>query len=170
MQKIPYGCCYSYLLTCVQIQMLKNGGGGDRPRRSNDDEVFYGMQPMRPTSASLLLQPSAGSRLDANVSRWERSIHVGAAVQYPPRGGHFAPFTHQVPANRFRDTNAGPSIISQSAADEGSRTGIKGPGILSSINAGGGISEKNSTGMLPSGSKPKSGTHSSEPDSSTTSR
>ncbi|KAG6772748.1 hypothetical protein POTOM_024168 [Populus tomentosa] len=147
------------------LVMLKNGGGRERPRRSNDDEVFYGMQPMRPSSASLILQPSAGSRLDANVSKQDRSIPMGIGA-YPPRGGQFVPFTHQVPTNRFRDTNAGPSIVSQSAADEGSRTGIKGPGILSSINAGSGISEKNSSRGLPSGGKPKTGIHISEPESS----
>ncbi|KAJ9183433.1 hypothetical protein P3X46_007286 [Hevea brasiliensis] len=145
------------------MKMLKNGGGGERPRRSNDDEVFYSMQPMRPTSASLILQSSTGGRLDANVSKWERSIPMGAAIQYP-RAGQFVPFMHQVPANKFRDVNASPSIISQSAADEGSRTGIKGPGILSSINASSVISEKNSSGTLPSGSKPKSGTYISEPE------
>jgi hypothetical protein len=149
--------------------MLKNGGGRERPRRSNDDEVFYGMQPMRPSSASLILQPSAGSRLDANVSKQDRSIPMGIGA-YPPRGGQFVPFTHQVPTNRFRDTNAGPSIVSQSAADEGSRTGIKGPGILSSINAGSGIYEKNSSRGLPSGGKPKTGIHISEPESSNPSR
>lgn len=150
----------------IQIQMLKNGGGGEQSRRSNDDEVSYSMHPTRPTSASLILQTSAGSRLDAHVSKWERAIPMGAAIQYPPRVGQFVPFMQQVPANKFRDVNAGPSIISQSAADEGSRTGIKGPGILSSINAGSAISEKNSSRVQPSGSKPKSGTHISEPESS----
>ncbi|XP_002515600.2 protein TIFY 8 [Ricinus communis] len=149
------------------MKMLKNGTGGDRHRRSNDDEAFYGMQAMRPTSASLILQSSTGGRLDANVSKWERPIPVGTAIQYPPRAGQFVPFVHQVSANKFREMNAGTSIISQSAADEGSRTGIKGPGILSSLNTGSGISEKNSSGALPSGSKLKSGTHVSDPESST---
>ncbi|KAG5225332.1 hypothetical protein OIU76_027413 [Salix suchowensis] len=148
------------------MKMLKNAGGGERSKRSNDDEVFYGMQSRRPSSASLTVRPSNGNRLDANVSKWERSIPMGVGT-YPPRGGQYVPFTHQVPTNRFRDTNAGPSVISQSAADEGSRTGIKGPGILSSINAGSGISEKNSSGGLLSGSKPKIGIHVSEPESST---
>ncbi|KAJ6758517.1 PROTEIN TIFY 4A-RELATED-RELATED [Salix koriyanagi] len=125
-------------LHLMKVRCSKNAGGGERSRRSNDDEVFYGMQSRRPSSASLTVQPSNGNRLDANF-----------------------------PTNRFRDTNAGPSVISQSAADEGSRTGIKGPGILSSINAGSGISEKNSSGGLLSGSKPKIGIHVSEPESST---
>ncbi|XP_050213790.1 protein TIFY 8 isoform X2 [Mercurialis annua] len=150
------------------MKMLKNGGGADRPRRSKDDEVSYGMQATRPSAASLILHSSTGGRLDANVSKWERSIPVGtAAIQYPPRAGQLVPFMHQVPPNKLRDISTGASIISQLAADEGSRTGIKGPGILSSINAGSGISEKNSSGVLPSSSKSKSGAHVSYPESST---
>ncbi|XP_011026519.1 PREDICTED: protein TIFY 8-like isoform X2 [Populus euphratica] len=137
------------------------------PQRVHDSiESVHLMKSKRPSSASLSLQPSAGNRLDANVSKWERSIPMGVGA-YPTCGGQFVPFTHQVPTNRFRDTNVGPSVISQSAADEGSRTGIKGPGILSSINAGGGISEKNSSGGLSSGGKPKIGIHISKPESST---
>ena len=148
------------------VQILRNGAGGERPRRSNDDEVFYGT---RPTSASLILQPPTGSRIDANISRWDRSIpmNAGPALQYPTRGGQLVPFMHQVPPNRFKDANAGPPIISQSAADEGSRTGIKGPEILRSSNASAGVAEKNSSAVLPSGSRPKPGTLISEPESST---
>ena len=91
---------------------------------------------------------------------------IGSAVQYASRGGHFVPFVHQASSNRFKDTNVGPSVISQSAADEGSRTGIKGPGILSSINASGVPIEKNSSGIMPSGGRPKSGAHISDPESS----
>ncbi|KAJ6354592.1 hypothetical protein OIU77_005238 [Salix suchowensis] len=108
------------------MKMLKNAGGGERSRRSNDDEVFYGMQSRRPSSASLTVQPSNGNRLDANVSKWERSIPMGV-----------------------------PELE------------LKALGILSSINAGSGISEKNSSGGLLSGSKPKIGIHVSEPESST---
>jgi hypothetical protein len=130
--------------------------------------MFVGMQSMRPTPASLVFQPPTGSRTDANVSKWERpmSMNVGPAVQYPPRGGQFAPILHQVHSNRVRDATAGPSIISQSAADEGSRTGIKGPVILSSINATSGVSERNSSAVLPSGNRQKSGTNVLEPESS----
>ncbi|KAL5850372.1 hypothetical protein ACOSQ4_008385 [Xanthoceras sorbifolium] len=151
------------------MKILRNGAGGERPRRSNDDEVFYGMQSMRPTSASLILQPPTGSRIDANISRWDRSIpmNAGPALQYPSRGGQLVPFMHQVPPKRIKDANAGPPIISQSAADEGSRTGIKGPEILSSSNASAGVAEKNSSVVLPSGSRPKPGTLISEPESST---
>lgn len=151
------------------MQILRNGVGGERPRRSNDDEVVFGTQQLRHTSGSLMFQPpSGGVRTDSNISKWDRSvpINVGPAVQYPPRSGQFVPFVSQVPSNRFRDTNITPSNISQSAADEGSRTGIKGPGILSSISAAGGASERNSSGALPSGSGKKSGAVILEPESS----
>ncbi|KAA3490719.1 protein TIFY 8 isoform X1 [Gossypium australe] len=144
------------------MKMLRNGAGGERPRRSNEDEVFLGMKSMRPSSTSLILQPPAGSRLEGNASRWERS--VPSAVQYASRGGHFVPFVHQVSSNRFKDTTVGPSVISQAAADEGSRTGIKGPGILSSINASGVPTEKGSTAIVPSGGRPKTGAHNSDPE------
>ncbi|XP_044464785.1 protein TIFY 8 isoform X2 [Mangifera indica] len=151
------------------MKLLRNGAGGEKPRRSNDDEVLCGMQQLRPTSASLILQPSANSRMDPNVSRWERTIPIntGSAAQYHPRGGQLVPFMHQVVPNRFKDANAGPLIISQSAADEGSRTGIKGPDILSSVNVSGGVSEKNSSSLLQGGTRPKSGSLFSEPESST---
>ena len=157
----------------LQIQILRNGTGGDRPRRLSDEELFLGMQSMRPTSASLILQPPTGSRTDVNLSKWDRSgtMNVNPAVQYPLRASQFAPFLHQVPPNRYKDAstgNAGPSNLSQPAADEGSRTGIKGSGILSSItaNASGSASDRNPSGLLPGGSRPKSRTHISEPESS----
>ncbi|XP_038697019.1 protein TIFY 8-like isoform X2 [Tripterygium wilfordii] len=151
------------------MKMLRNGAGGERPRRSSDDEVLHGMQSLKPTS-SLILQPPTGNRFDANAAKWERSIPMGPLMQYPLRGSQFVPFMQQVPSNRFKDAHTGSTIISQSAADEGSRTGIKGPGILSSLKAGGSVSDNNSTGTLLSGSRAKSGIHVSEPESSTPNR
>ncbi|XP_023547015.1 protein TIFY 8 isoform X2 [Cucurbita pepo subsp. pepo] len=137
--------------------------GRDRNRRSNDDEVMQ--HPMRPNAASLILQShvGSGSRLDADVTKWERStlMNIGPAptVQCSPRGT-FVPFSPQLPTNRYREANVIPPNISQSAADEGSRTGIKGPGILSSSNPGGGTSERNSSILLK-----KSGTNIVDPES-----
>ncbi|XVF47926.1 hypothetical protein PTKIN_Ptkin03bG0148900 [Pterospermum kingtungense] len=148
------------------MKMLRNGAGGERSRRSNEDEAFLGMQPMRPSSSLILQPPTSGSRLEGNASKWERSVPmIGSAVQYASRGSHFMPFVHQASSNRFKDTNAGPSVISQAAADEGSRTGIKGPGILSSINASGVPTDKTS-GVMPSVGRSKSGVHISDPESS----
>ncbi|KAL4335432.1 hypothetical protein GQ457_07G041390 [Hibiscus cannabinus] len=145
------------------IKMLRNGAGGDRPRRSNEGDAFLGMKSMRHSSTSLILQSTTGSRLEGNATKWERS--APAAVQYASRGGHFSPFMHQTSSNRVKDTNVGPSVISQAAADEGSRTGIKGPGIFSSVNASSVPIEKGSSGIVPSGERTKSGAHISETES-----
>ncbi|XP_039018873.1 protein TIFY 8-like isoform X2 [Hibiscus syriacus] len=148
------------------MKMLHNGAGGERPRRTKEDEVLHSMQSMRPSSASLISLAPTGSRPDGIASKWEQSIPViGSAVQYGTRGGHFMPFMHQVSSDRFKDTNVGP-VISPAAADEGSRTGIKVPDILSSINAPSVPAEKNSSGVVPTGSRPKSRAHISDPESS----
>ncbi|KAE8713966.1 Protein TIFY 8 [Hibiscus syriacus] len=143
------------------MKMLHNGSGGDRPRRSNEDDVFLGMKSMRHSSTSLILHPPTVSSLEGDATKWERS--VPSAVQYASRGGHFAPFVHQA-SNRFKDSNVGPSVISQAAADEGSRTGIKCPGILSFITASSVPTEKGSSGIVPSGERTKSA-HISETES-----
>ncbi|KAJ1411006.1 Tify domain [Sesbania bispinosa] len=138
------------------MKVLRNAAGAERSRRPNDDEVLLGgMQSLKPSSASQIFQPPTSSKIDAN--KWERSIlmNVGPSMQHPPRGGQLAPFVHQMSSNKIRDTNAGPSYISQSAADEGSRTGIKGPGILSSINTTAIATDKTSSAVLLGGSRPK---------------
>ncbi|KAI6681481.1 hypothetical protein NL676_035362 [Syzygium grande] len=124
------------------MKILRNGAGGERPRRSNEEEVFLGVQPLRQSSGSLILHP----------------------VQFAPRGGQYVPFVHNVPPNRFREVHPSPPVLSQPAADEGSRTGIKGPGILSSMNAGT-SSEKNLSAMPPSGNRAKTATLITEPES-----
>ncbi|XP_023538541.1 protein TIFY 8-like isoform X1 [Cucurbita pepo subsp. pepo] len=164
---VPHMASESHLM-----KTLRNGAGRELNRRANDDEVTLGMQqPMRPSAASVIFQPhiGSGSRLDADVTKWERStlMNIGPApaVQYSPRGTSM-PFSPQLHTNRFRDANAIPPNISQSAADEGSRTGIKGPGILSSSYPGGGTSERNSSILLPSCSLQKPGTNIAEHESS----
>lgn len=140
-------------------QVLRNAAGGERPRRPNDDAVLLGMQSMKPSS-SQIFQPPTSTKIDAN--KWERSIlmNVGPSMQHPPRGVQLAPFVHQMASSKIRDSNAGPSFISQSAADEGSRTGIKGPGILSSINAAATATEKTiPSAVMLGGSRPKPGTN-----------
>ncbi|CAJ1973763.1 unnamed protein product [Sphenostylis stenocarpa] len=140
------------------MKVLRNAAGGDRSRRPNDDEVLLGMQSMKPSS-SQIFQPPSSTKIDAN--KWERSIlmNVGPSMQHPPRGGQLAPFVHQMASSKIRDINAGPSFISQSAADEGSRTGIKGPGILSSINAASTGTEKTPSAVMLGGSRSKPGTN-----------
>ena len=148
------------------IQVLRNAAGGEKLRRPNDDEALLGMQSLKPTSASLF-QPPTSSKVDAN--KWERSflMKIGPSMQHPPRGGQLTPFVHQIASNKMRDSNAVPSFISQSAADEGSRTGIKGPAILSSINPTATATEKTSSAVFLGGSRPKPVTNVVDPESST---
>lgn len=154
-------------LESSHMQKLLQNAGGERRGRPHDQEMSFVMHPMRPFHASLISQPSATGRTDANASKWDRVIplNVGPTLQYPPRASHGLPFGYQSSANRFGDANAGPSTISQ-AADEGSRTGIKGSGILSSINASGGISDRSLSGVPLSGAKQKSALHLSDLESS----
>ncbi|XP_028779366.1 protein TIFY 8-like [Neltuma alba] len=122
------------------------------------------MKSRKPTSASHIYQPSMGAKTDVN--KWERSIlmNTGSSMQHPPHGGQLASFVHQIPSNKSRDANAGPSFISHSAADEGSRTGIKGPGILSSMNTTTAAYEKSLSAL--GGSRPKPLTGIIDPESS----
>ncbi|XP_076902038.1 uncharacterized protein LOC143556652 isoform X2 [Bidens hawaiensis] len=126
------------------MKMLRHVGA-DRPRWAHEDEPIMGVHQMRSTP-SHMVQP-------ANASKWDRAIpvNVGPVLQYPSRAG---PYGYQPVSNRFKDSNPGPPLISQSAADEGSRTGIKGSGILSTV-------------AEPSSSKLKSLISNTEPNAST---
>ncbi|XP_058780977.1 protein TIFY 8 isoform X2 [Vicia villosa] len=137
------------------MKVLRHVSGGERSRRPNDDEVLLGMQSMKPSSSSQIFHPPTSTMIDGN--KWDRSIlmNAGPSMQHIPRGGQMAPFAHQLASNKIRDTNAGPSFISQFAADEGSRTGIKGPGLLSSVNTSASASDKVSSAVLLGGSRPK---------------
>ncbi|CAH1442217.1 unnamed protein product [Lactuca virosa] len=136
-------------------------------KRSNSDSVFLSssrdsshlmkmlrnvgqeQQPMRP----ILQQATvANGKPDSNPSnsKWERAIpvNVGPVLQYPSRTGQPLPYPYQQTlSNRFKDPTMGTSVISQSAADEGSRTGIKGSGILNSGNVSGVGEPKHKSGI-----------------------
>lgn len=147
--------------------MLRSTAGGEQHRGSNDDEVFLGMQPMKPTSVSQMFQLPAGTKIDAN--KWERSIVLNPdpSMQHPPLGAQLTPFMHQIASNKIRDPNIGSSFVSQLAADEGSRTGIKGLGILSSVNTATAVSEKTSSAVLLGGVQPKPASNTIDLESST---
>ncbi|XP_075100540.1 protein TIFY 8 [Nicotiana tabacum] len=152
-------------------KLLRNAGGEPRGR-PRDQDMSFAMHPMRPLHASLISQPSATGRTNANASKWDRAIpvNVGPTLHYHPRASQVVPFDYQSSANRFGDANAGPSTISQAAADEGSRTGIKGSGILRSINASGGVSDRSLSGVPLGGAKQKAEFHLSDLESSNPSR
>ncbi|GAA0150573.1 hypothetical protein LIER_37136 [Lithospermum erythrorhizon] len=109
-------------------------------KRSNSDS-FLG------SSREMLLSTRSESLEDSRLTKFLR--HVGrekprrphdedtsfGLQQYPPRASQAVRFGYLNSQSKSRDTSAGPSVVSQAAADEGSRTGIKGSGIWSSINA-----------------------------------
>ncbi|KAJ4951837.1 hypothetical protein NE237_028669 [Protea cynaroides] len=151
------------------MKILQNGGGDEQPRWSHDEERFFGMQPLRPTSSSITLQPPIGSRPDSLISKWERpmTMKAGSMVQLPHLLNQITPFMDKASATKYKGANAGPLQVSQPAADESSRTGIKGgSGILSVFNANGGISERNSSRVLRSSTRGKVGPHIVDPESS----
>ncbi|XP_075506109.1 protein TIFY 8-like [Primulina tabacum] len=141
--------------------------GGEQPRQPHDEDTF-GTHQLRPIPSSFISQSSHGGRTDANNPKWDRAIpgNLGSGLQYPPRSGQVAPFGYQTLSSKIRDTNVGTSVVSQTAADEGSRTGIKGSGILSSTNTIGGISGRQPSGVLVRRGEQKSGICVSEPESS----
>ncbi|KAK4277126.1 hypothetical protein QN277_015171 [Acacia crassicarpa] len=176
LEGVPFYCPRSDLSgTEISNRILGN-------KRSNSDSSFMSssrdafrmvpdsiqnlhlLKSRKPTSASLTYQPSTGTKTDFN--KWERSVlmNTGSSMQHPPHGGQLASFVHQISSNKSRDANAGPSSISQSAADEGSRTGIKGPGILSSVNTTSAAYEKSLSAL--GGSRPKPLTSIIDPESS----
>lgn len=134
--------------------MLRNVGA-ERSRWPHEDEPVTGLHQTRLASSSHIAQPTS-------ASKWERAIpvNVGPVLQYPPRVSQGVPYSYQPVPNRFKDSIVGPPLMSHSAADEGSRTGIKGSGILNSVNVSGSVTE-------PSSSKLKSLISNTEPNSST---
>ncbi|CAA0810622.1 Protein TIFY 8 [Striga hermonthica] len=149
----------SPLLT--KLLRYSSGEGTIRPRE--EETPFGAMHQMRPITSSFISQSSG--RTDTNPSKW----NPGHTLQYPPRVSQIVPFGyHQGPGNRAKEANAGLPLVSQTAADEGSRTGIKGSaGILSSIGAAGPISGRQPAGVLITSGKQKSAVSISEPESST---
>lgn len=131
----------------------------ERLGRSHDNDIPFGMQPPpRPTS-SIILHPPASSRPDSLISRWERSLPMnpGSAMHFPSRFGHSGTTMDRISSSyAYKDANMGSILISQDAADEGSRTGKKGSGILNIINpSSSGAGDKNATGIQPFSSRPK---------------
>ncbi|XP_019056862.1 PREDICTED: protein TIFY 8 isoform X2 [Tarenaya hassleriana] len=106
-------------------------------KRSNSDSLFSSQE--SPESLHLAKMLRNGIR--------SPSTNANPLVSYPVRGGHINHLLH-LSSSRFKDETSAPSLISHSAADEGSRTGMKGPVISSSLNL-----ERTSSGVTPNASK-----------------
>lgn len=139
------------------MKMLRNEVGGEQLRGSHDDELFFGIQPPRPScTSSIILKPVIKSRPELVVSSWERSIpmNVGPMVNYSSRLGQAIP-AEKIASNRYHEASLGAPLISQPAADEGSRTGIKGSGIANVVYTTSKAADRNPAGASPSSSRSK---------------
>nr|CAD1823580.1 unnamed protein product [Ananas comosus var. bracteatus] len=117
---------------------------GEQSRRSCVDEITFSMQPpQRPSS--LILSPNF---------RCDRSVPMssGKLIHYPSRFGQNRACGDKVSSPyTYRDANSmGATIVSQPAADEGSRTGIKGSGVLKITDPGSQAGDRSITMLLPS--------------------
>ncbi|KAJ0247373.1 Protein TIFY 8 [Hirschfeldia incana] len=92
-------------------------------KRSNSDSQFTAQEHPETLHWSKMLRNGPGSL----------SMNMNHIANQPPRGGgQISHLLHQLSSSRFKDENVGPSsVIAQTAADEGSRTGMKGPGFMS---------------------------------------
>ncbi|KAG2291813.1 hypothetical protein Bca4012_007800 [Brassica carinata] len=91
-------------------------------KRSNSDSQFTSQEHPETLHWSKMLRNGPGSL----------SMNMNHMANQPPRGGgQISHLLHQLSSSRFKDENVGPSVIAQTAADEGSRTGMKGPGVTS---------------------------------------
>lgn len=140
------------------MKMIGKEVVSERQGRSHDEEMMFSTQlPPRPTS-SLILHPAASSRPDSLLSKWERSMPVnpGTMVHYPTRLGQSGTFMDRLSSSYSqRDASTGGTLFSQAAADEGSRTGIKGTGTWGVANPSSGAIERYSTAVLPYSNRPR---------------
>ncbi|KAG9142031.1 hypothetical protein Leryth_009382 [Lithospermum erythrorhizon] len=94
-----------------------------------------------------------GSSREMLLSARSESLEDSHLTKYPPRASQAMPFGYLNSQSKSRDTSAGPSVVSQAAADEGSRTGIKGSGIWSSINATAGADKRSFSRVIAGGTQ-----------------
>lgn len=142
------------------LKMLQNEAGGEQARSSHEKELAFAMQPPRPNSTSpLIRQPLTSSRPELVIPSWDRSIslNMGPVMHHPSRLGQFTTYVEKPSSDRLKDVAPGTSLISQPAADEGSRTGMKGSGILNIANTSSSAAERNQTGAMLSSNRSKAG-------------
>ncbi|MQM03383.1 hypothetical protein Taro_036164, partial [Colocasia esculenta] len=121
----------------------------ERHGRPHDDIVFTTQSSPRP--ASLAVHPHVTGRPDFVTSRWEQTtpLSSGSMLHYTSRFGQSAMQVDKPSPCSYKESSTAIPLVSQAAADEGSRTGIKGAGILNVITSGGGSGERKTAGTLP---------------------
>ncbi|KAL0910150.1 hypothetical protein M5K25_021094 [Dendrobium thyrsiflorum] len=130
------------------VKMLGKEVISDRSGKNQEDEMQFPMQvPLRPTSLHSFLS----SRPSLLASKLERSspMSPGSMLHYQSRIRKSGPFS-----SSYVSKDAA-ILMSQPAADEGSRTGIKGSGALNIVSSSSAPGERSITRVLPYSSSPK---------------
>eukprot|EP01018_Ginkgo_biloba_P004114 Gb_32508 [translate_table: standard] len=153
------------------MKMSRFESKDDKRARQHDDDLHLAMQPPRPNSTGqTLVQPSMCTKPDLMASKkWEHpvSLNTGTAVYGPSRLSQLGAYTERTSTNAFRENTAMPPILSRPAADEGSRTGLKGSGIANLITSGPSTTAgRNTSGPGLSVTKSKFSSQSGGPESS----
>ncbi|XP_020592095.1 protein TIFY 8 isoform X2 [Phalaenopsis equestris] len=146
------------------LKMLRKEVISDRSGKNQDELQFPIQSPLRSTS----LHSPLGSRPVLHSSKLERPIppNHGSIVQYPSHVAKTGLFSSSYVS---KDANASAILMSQPAADEGSRTGIKSYGVLNVVTSSSGPGERSISRVLPYCSRPKC-MQIHEPESSNASR
>lgn len=136
------------------LQIYQNEARDHRIVGLHQEEVLNRMQPPRSGSVNpALLQLQMSMRSDFAASKLDQVMPTNtmSAMNFHPRlsqHARYGIFAEKMSSSVYRDNSAGPSLITQSAADEGSRTGMKGSGIKNIAASVTGAGERNSTSVM----------------------
>ncbi|XP_020678311.1 protein TIFY 8 [Dendrobium catenatum] len=131
------------------VKMLGKEVISDRSGKNQEDEMQFPMQvPLRPTSLHSLLS-SRSSLLASNMELSSRPMIPGSMLHYQSRIGKSGPFS-----SSYVSKDAA-ILMSQPAADEGSRTGMKGSGALNIVSSSSVPGKRSITRVLAYSSSPK---------------
>ncbi|KAF3791143.1 TIFY 8 protein [Nymphaea thermarum] len=136
------------------MKIYQNEARDHRVVGRHQEEVLNLMQPPRSGSANpALLQLQMSMRSDFASSKLDQVMPTNRmpAMSFHPRLSQCAQYgicAEKMTSGVYKDSSAGPSLITQSAADEGSRTGMKGCGIKNIAASVTGAGERNSTSMM----------------------
>ncbi|KAK1282881.1 Protein TIFY 8 [Acorus calamus] len=140
-----------------------------RQRRPHVDDIPHSIQPPRMTSSSS--HPFINSRMDSISSKWDHPLPPMNPVHmphHPSRFSQLSPYGDKSSSYAYRDSCMGATLVTPPAADEGSRTGIKGSQILDIVKPCTENADRNSTGALCNSNRARSTLQGTEMDFSNT--
>lgn len=115
--------------------MFHSKDGSEPSRHKHGDEMIAGGQGPRPVLSAYRYQPMSfrHERAMPNAD-WSLPVNVGYGTHHRSPFSRLSPYESEHSPGRQKDASS-VTLISQRAADEGSRTGIKGSNILNIVNS-----------------------------------